>query len=182
MTVSRETHGYLEKYSSCDSLIFNKFLINETLLAVLLGLFLCYSFIGLAVLSDRMIEAIKRITSRQETVRLRDIEEKTLDVERPIWNSQKSYITFLALASSAPEVFMCFFNTFSDVNKTPSRFGPIVLIGSASFNLLVVTAVAITTSLEVKRVENTFALWTMAAFATAAYIWLYLVLQVITPG
>jgi solute carrier family 8 (sodium/calcium exchanger) len=129
-----------------------------------------------------MIEAIKRITSRSEKVKLRDIEEKSLDVEKPIWNSQKSYITFLALASSAPEVFMCFFNTFSDVNKTPSRFGPIVLIGSASFNLLVVTGVAVTASIEAKRVENSFALWTMAAFATAAYFWLYLVLQVITPG
>ena len=65
---------------------------------------------------------------------------------------------------------------------TPNQIGPIVLIGSASFNLLVGSGIAILAASEVKRVHNLCQFLTTAAFATVTYVWLFLSLLVISPG
>jgi Ca2+/Na+ antiporter len=88
----------------------------------------------------------------------------------------------MALGASAPEIFLCFFSTFADIGGVPNQLGPIVLIGSASFNLLVGTGISILAASEIKRVFNLCSFLTTAAFATFAYVWLFLSLLVISPG
>ena len=69
-----------------------------------------------------------------------------------------------------------------DIEGVPNQIGPIVLVGSGAFNLLVVSALSIMAATEAKRVLNLCSFLTTAAFATAAYVWLFVVLLVISPG
>jgi Ca2+/Na+ antiporter len=69
-----------------------------------------------------------------------------------------------------------------DIEGVPNQIGPIVLVGSGAFNLLVVSALSIMAATETKRVLNLCSFLTTAAFATAAYVWLFVVLLVISPG
>jgi Ca2+/Na+ antiporter len=56
------------------------------------------------------------------------------------------------------------------------------VVGSASFNLLIVSGLSIAAVTEVKRILNMNVFLVMAAFAAFAYVWLFLVLVVISPG
>jgi solute carrier family 8 (sodium/calcium exchanger) len=59
-----------------------------------------------------------------------------------------------------------------------------VMVGSASFNLLVITAIAIL-SVEAgvgKRIEHFETFLVTLAFSCFAYFWMFLVLYVITPA
>ena len=54
------------------------------------------------------------------------------------------YLTLLALGSSAPEICLALINTLSTLDADqPGQLGAATIVGSASFNLLVVTAVCI---------------------------------------
>lgn len=93
-------------------------------------------------------------------------------------------MTLIALGSSAPEIFLCFFSIFKEVDAPngPTPAGPMVLVGSASFNMLVVTGVSILAAVEIKKIEKFGAFVVTALFATFAYLWFFVVLCVTTPG
>jgi len=57
-----------------------------------------------------------------------------------------------------------------------------VLVGSASFNMLVVTGVSILAAWEVKKIEAFGAFVVTAIFSCFAYVWFFVVLCVSTPG
>jgi len=57
-----------------------------------------------------------------------------------------------------------------------------VLVGSATFNMLVVTGISMLAAHEVKKIERFGAFVVTACFATFAYGWFFIVLCVTTPG
>lgn len=71
---------------------------------------------------------------------------------------------------------------FRDIDKTPSDIGPMVLIGSASFNMLVVTGVSILGATAIKPIQKLGVFAVTAFFSMFAYIWFFIVLCVVTPG
>lgn len=88
----------------------------------------------------------------------------------------------MALGSSAPEIILSIVDTLGDLGEVPSELGPQTIVGSASFNLLVISAVSIIAVTEVKKIDMLGVFFTTALFSTWAYIWFFLVLVVISPG
>ena len=111
-----------------------------------------------------------------------DLEGKSMMIGIPVWNSHMANVTLLALASAAPEFFLCFFSTFADIEAIPQDIGPIVLIGKGSFNLLVVTGVSILSISEIKKVKDYKVFVVTACFATFSYLWIFLILVVFSPA
>jgi len=169
---------------SCESwlVLGSESVLSETALGIALGLLLMYVFLGIAVITDVLMEAITSITSKTETVRVKDLQGKTMDISVPIWNPRIANVTLLALGAAAPEIFLCFFSTFADIESAPKDIGPMALIGSASFNLLVVTGTSIMAVASVKRVLSISTFIVTALFASFAYVWLFLVLVVFSPA
>ena len=103
-------------------------------------------------------------------------------IGEPRWNSQIANVTLLAIGTSAPEICLCFFSTFIEVGGAPNPLGPMVLMGTSSFNLLLVTGISIIMAAEVKRLYDISAFLVTGAFATCAFIWLFVILLVSSPG
>lgn len=49
----------------------------------------------------------------------------------------------MALGSSAPEILLSVIETIMGLGKCPGELGPSCIVGSAAFNLLVISAVSI---------------------------------------
>ena len=49
----------------------------------------------------------------------------------------------MALGSSAPEILLSVIETVNNLGKCPGELGPSTIVGSASFNLLVISAVSV---------------------------------------
>ena len=179
--------GFVEKYTDreggfCESKLFfpGTYLLNETTLGVYLFLALFYLFVGMYLLTEILLDAVTRITARREQIAVE--EGKHLYIEDHVWSTNIANITLLSVATSSPQLFLCWISTFAVMDKTPDKLGPMVIVGSASFQLVVASAVSVLAATKVKKIFNLCAFLTTAGFATLAYIWLFMVLQVLTPG
>jgi len=103
-------------------------------------------------------------------------------IGEPRWNSQMANVTLLAIGMSAPEICMCFFSTFIEVDGKPNPLGPMVMMGTSSFNLLLVAGISILYGAGVKRLYDITAFLVTGAFATIGFIWLFVILLISTPG
>ena len=88
----------------------------------------------------------------------------------------------MALGSSAPEIILSVADTMGTLGEIPSVLGPQAIVGSAAFNLLVISAVSIMAVTEVKGIKMLGVFIATALFSTWAYVWFFLVLVVISPG
>jgi Ca2+/Na+ antiporter len=61
----------------------------------------------------------------------------------PVWNATVANLTLMALGSSAPEILLSVIETVKDLDAIPGELGPSTIVGSAAFNLLVISAVSI---------------------------------------
>jgi len=129
--------------------------------------------------------------SEKKMVDIVDLEGNALSVGVPIWNPRIANVTLLAIGSSAPEILLGFFSTFgtggvahSDGAKkhNPSALGPMIMIGSASFNLLVTTGVSILAVEKTKKIEFFKSFLVTFLFSCFAYLWMFLVLYIISPA
>lgn len=88
----------------------------------------------------------------------------------------------MALGSSAPEILLSVLQTVQDLKATPPVLGASTIVGSAAFNLLVITGVSIlAVGDEPKKVKDTGVFAVTSIASLFAYIWMYLVLGVMTP-
>ena len=89
----------------------------------------------------------------------------------------------MALGSSAPEILLSVIQTCQDLTAVPPELGASTIVGSASFNLLVISGVSImAVEEEPKKVKDTGVFAVTSISSLFAYIWLYLVLSSISPG
>lgn len=89
----------------------------------------------------------------------------------------------MALGSSAPEIILNVADTLGTLGKIPSELGPQTIVGSASFNLLIISGVSIiAVKEELKQIKMVGVFVSTAAFSSWAYIWFFMVLVVISPG
>ena len=88
----------------------------------------------------------------------------------------------MALGSSAPEILLSVIETVTMLGLTPGELGPSTIVGSAAFNLLVISAVSIISigGGEIKKIDDMGVFAVTCTAAMFAYIWLFLVLQVIS--
>lgn len=145
---------------------------------------LLWSFMGVAIVADVFMCAIEVITSRVQTVKRSnpDAPDGVDELEIRVWNDTVANLTLMALGSSAPEILLSIIEIAGNGWES-GNLGPSTIVGSAAFNLLVITAVCVAgipdgESRGIKRIK-VFA--TTALFSLFAYAWLFIVLIIITP-
>ena len=92
----------------------------------------------------------------------------------------------MALGSSAPEILLSVIETVKDIEAIPGELGPSTIVGSAAFNLLVISAVSIVAvggeENEIKKISDVGVFAVTSIASLFAYIWLYICLKLNTPG
>ncbi|KAF4758536.1 Sodium/calcium exchanger 2 [Perkinsus olseni] len=144
-----------------------------------IGLFWC--FVGVAIISDIFMGSIEKITSKKTRVRLAVHGETKLVTVR-VWNDTVANLTLMALGSSAPEILLSIIELLSQ-DMYSGHLGPSTIVGSAAFNLLVISAVCIMAipDGEVRTINDVGVFVVTATCSIFAYMWLLLVLQVTSP-
>jgi len=97
----------------------------------------------------------------------------------------------MALGSSVPEIFLAVIETLSTINECPGELGPSTIVGSAAFNLLVISGFSIYAVSEendtdpdrdpscvvgIKKINKIYVFCVTAFFSCFAYILLWIFL------
>lgn len=179
----------------CDSyvLIFpGSPLLPAGFLAVFYGLTLVYLFMGIDIISEIFMSAIEKITSKQEILSITNDRGDVIAKQKiNYWNPTVANLTLMALGSSAPEILLAVIETVSGLGSCPGELGASTIVGSAAFNLLIISALSIiavnkendtdpdrdmTTPDGVKKINDMGVFTITATWSVIAYIWLYVVL------
>jgi Ca2+/Na+ antiporter len=144
---------------------------------------LLYCFLGIAIVADVFMNAIETITSKE--IEVEEINETTGVLEtkqQKVWNGTVANLTLMALGSSAPEILLSILGVVFTLGEEADPLGPGTIVGSAAFNLLVISAVCIIAPVpEVRTVKNVGVFYTTSFFSVWAYVWLLLIIEFISP-
>jgi len=140
-------------------------------------MFLLYLFLGISIVADIFMEAIEVICSNTEAVEVVDPEGKKYIYEVPIWNATVANLTLMALGSSAPEILLSVIETVTTLGQVPGELGVFSIVGSAAFNLLVISGLSIYCIEEKKEIYDLGVFGITACFSLFAYVWMYFVLS-----
>ncbi|XP_054586431.1 sodium/calcium exchanger 2a [Nothobranchius furzeri] len=151
--------------------------------AILYFFFLMYMFLGVSIIADRFMAAIEVITSQEKTVTITKPDGETTVTTVRIWNETVSNLTLMALGSSAPEILLSVIEVCGH-NFDAGELGPGTIVGSAAFNMFVIIGlcVSVIPDGEVRKIKHLPVFFVTAFWSIFAYIWLYLILAVISPG
>lgn len=143
---------------------------------------LLYLFLGVSIISDRFMQAIEVITSQEKKVSIKSKGEKKTVLVR-VWNETVANLTLMALGSSAPEIMLSVIEIYAK-NFEAGELGPGTIVGSAAYNLFVIIAlcVYVIPPGEVRKIKQINVFFVTATFSVFAYIWLYMILSVISVG
>lgn len=141
---------------------------------------LMYCFLGVKIAADIFMSAIELITSQR--IRVRSSVDSSREVTVKVWNDTVANLTLLALGSSAPEIMLAVVETVGN-DFHAGDLGPSTIVGSAAFNLLVIVAVCILSvpSPQLRLIKDTGVYHCTILFQSFAYIWLYIIVSVISP-
>jgi solute carrier family 8 (sodium/calcium exchanger) len=153
---------------------------------------LIYSFLGIAIAADVFMSAIEVITSQKRTItRIHPQTGDKTTVTFEVWNETVANLTLMALGSSAPEILLATIEFLASVRQEPEEggLGPGTIVGSAAFNLLFIIAICIMSippnhhdgSPGSRKIKNFGVFLITAVFSLWAYVWLLIVLVVVTP-
>ncbi|XP_022210626.2 sodium/calcium exchanger 3 isoform X2 [Drosophila obscura] len=146
-------------------------------------LLLVYLFVGVSIIADRFMAAIEAITSTERTVVVKgpNNEKQTMHVR--IWNETVANLTLMALGSSAPEILLSVIEIYAKDFES-GDLGPGTIVGSAAYNLFMIIAVCMVwiPAGEVRRIRHLRVFAVTCLFSIFAYVWLWMILSVISPG
>lgn len=111
-----------------------------------------------------------------------------------IWNPTVANLSLMALGSSAPEILLAVIETVSTLGGCPGELGASTIVGSAAFNLLVISGLSIYAVSEdndtdptrdfekgppkgVKKIYDMGVFSITSFFSIWAYVWLFIVLR-----
>jgi len=152
--------------------------------AIVYCIFLFFLFLGIAIISDRFMAAIEIITSQEKDIKIRDkTTGKVKLVTVKIWNETVSNLTLMALGSSAPEILLSVIEIIGR-NFKAGELGPSTIVGSAAFNLFMITAVCVSVLPpgDTRKIAHLNVFAFTATNSVCCYIWMYLILSQISPG
>ncbi|XP_056267845.1 sodium/calcium exchanger 2a isoform X4 [Pseudoliparis swirei] len=127
--------------------------------------------------------AIEVITSQEKEVIITNSKgERTVSTVR-VWNETVSNLTLMALGSSAPEILLSVIEVVGH-NFLAGELGPSTIVGSAAFNMFVIIGLCVWVipNDESRKIKHLRVFFITAFWSIFAYIWLYLILAVISPG
>ena len=140
---------------------------------------LLWCFMGVAIIADVFMCAIETITSKTKIVKVakQGPKAETEEIEVRVWNDTVANLTLMALGSSAPEILLSIIEIIGN-NFEAGELGPSAIVGSAAFNLLVITGICVMVipSFEVRRIKAIKVFAVTASTCVLAYVWLYIIL------
>ncbi|KAJ8255071.1 hypothetical protein GJAV_G00200610 [Gymnothorax javanicus] len=144
---------------------------------------LIYMFLGMSIIADRFMSSIEVITSQEKEITIKKPNGETTTTTVRIWNETVSNLTLMALGSSAPEILLSVIEVCGHKFKA-GDLGPSTIVGSAAFNMFIIIAICIyvVPDGETRKIKHLRVFFVTAAWSIFAYIWLYLILSVFSPG
>ncbi|XP_028659976.2 sodium/calcium exchanger 1-like isoform X1 [Erpetoichthys calabaricus] len=144
---------------------------------------LIYMFLGMSIIADRFMSSIEVITSQEKEITIKKPNGETTTTTVRIWNETVSNLTLMALGSSAPEILLSVIEVCGHQFQA-GDMGPSTIVGSAAFNMFVIIAlcVYVVPDGETRKIKHLRVFFVTAAWSIFAYIWLYLILSVFSPG
>jgi solute carrier family 8 (sodium/calcium exchanger) len=167
-------------------------------LAVAYFLTLCFLFLGISIIAEVFMAGIEQITSQAVEVTVNKIDDNGNEykekVRTLIWNPTVANLTLMALGSSAPEILLAVLETVDTLppENCPGELGASTIVGSAAFNLLVISGLSILAvskendtdprrdqdcEVGVKKINDLGVFGISSIFSIFAYIWLWYVLM-----
>ncbi|KAM9852757.1 sodium/calcium exchanger 2b isoform 2-T2 [Aulostomus maculatus] len=142
-----------------------------------------YMFLGVSIIADRFMASIEVITSQEKEVTITMPNGETSVATVRIWNETVSNLTLMALGSSAPEILLSVIEVCGHGFRA-GELGPGTIVGSAAFNMFVIIGICVWTipNGESRKIKHLRVFFITAFWSIFAYIWLYLILSVMTPG
>ncbi|KAK7003417.1 sodium/calcium exchanger 3 [Biomphalaria glabrata] len=136
-------------YSTCYNVGLLLPILNESTWSVgariffyVIGMLWC--FLGLTIVSDSFMCGIECITSKTKTVTVaKSGGEGFQQIEVKVWNDTVANLTLLAFGTSAPEILLNVIEICGQ-NFVAGDLGPGTIVGSAAFNLFIITSLSIT--------------------------------------
>lgn len=138
-----------------------------------------------------MYRAIEKITAKKQIIHIKDDNGQIIKSQKVLfWNATVANLSLMALGSSAPEILLSVIETVGNLGGCPGELGPSTIVGSAAFNLLVISGVAIysvnaendtdkdkdPSMYGIKKINDMGVFAITAIFSVFSYIWLFLVL------
>uniref|UniRef100_A0A8C6UDQ3 Solute carrier family 8 member 1b n=1 Tax=Neogobius melanostomus TaxID=47308 RepID=A0A8C6UDQ3_9GOBI len=144
---------------------------------------LVYMFLGVSIIADRFMASIEVITSQEKEITIKKPNGETMTTTVRLWNETVSNLTLMALGSSAPEILLSVIEIIGH-GFDAGTLGPATIVGSAAFNMFVIIGlcVYVVPDGETRKIKHLRVFFVTASWSIFAYIWLYLILSVITPG
>ncbi|XP_052473303.1 sodium/calcium exchanger 2-like isoform X2 [Carassius gibelio] len=151
--------------------------------AILYFACLMYMFLGVSIIADRFMASIEVITSQEKEVTITMPNGETSVATVRIWNETVSNLTLMALGSSAPEILLSVIEVCGH-GFVSGELGPSTIVGSAAFNMFVIIGICVWVipDGESRKIKHLRVFFITAFWSIFAYIWLYLILSVISPG
>ena len=108
---------------------------------ILYSVILIYLFVGISQVSERFMESIELITSKEKEVVVHDKVAGTSSTVRvKVWNKTVANLSLMVLGSSAPEILLSVIEIVGDGFQAGS-LGPGAIVGSAAFNFFVIIGI-----------------------------------------
>lgn len=144
---------------------------------------LAYMFLGVSIIADRFMASIEVITSQERRITIKKPNGEKITTTVRVWNETVSNLTLMALGSSAPEILLSVVEVCGH-NFDAGELGPNTIVGSAAFNMFVIIGlcVSVIPDGETRKVKHLRVFFVTATWSIFAYIWLYLILAVFSPG
>nr|XP_046233348.1 sodium/calcium exchanger 1a isoform X4 [Scatophagus argus] len=144
---------------------------------------LVFMFLGVSIIADRFMASIEVITSQERQITIKKPNGEKITTTVRIWNETVSNLTLMALGSSAPEILLSVVEVCGH-NFNAGELGPNTIVGSAAFNMFVIIGfcVSVIPEGETRKVKHLRVFFVTATWSIFAYIWLYLILAVMSPG
>ncbi|NXW52669.1 NAC2 protein, partial [Nyctiprogne leucopyga] len=189
-SVATEANGTCQGSNRCQPGVLlpvwqpdNPSLGDKAARAIVYFVAMMYMFLGVSIIADRFMASIEVITSKEKEITITKANGETSIGTVRIWNETVSNLTLMALGSSAPEILLSVIEVCGH-NFQAGELGPGTIVGSAAFNMFVVIAVCVYVipSGESRKIKHLRVFFVTASWSIFAYIWLYLILAVISPG
>jgi len=133
------------------------------------------------------MNAIEKICGATKTTKIVKEEGGVVVIttkQTQVWNDTVANLTLMALGSSAPEILLSAIEISGGLGQqNPGELGPGTIVGSAAYNLMIISAVCILSL--VKDATSRIKLYKTFNFTSFtslfAYVWMLFVLQIFSP-
>ena len=145
---------------------------------------LLYSFIAVFIVADIFMCSIDSISSKTRTVFITGPDGNQESIQIPVWNGAVANLVLMSLGPRvAPEILLSLVGIVGN-GFQQDKIGPSLIVGSGAFNLFVISAISVLVipKGETRKIEKYSVFIINMFFCVVAYLWLLVILVLITPN